>query len=97
MDTLYESDCLMNPKEMGWRAMTWYKMTSWDHWSKGFMAYDKEIYVDYPSHSMLLPNLAVSDSYARELTLKDLQASHPILRWTCDCGDVVYLLCKFKF
>ena len=61
------------------------------------MAYDKEIYVDYPSHSMLLPDLAVSDSYARELTLKDLQASHPILRWTCDCGDVVYLLCKSKF
>ncbi|XBH86997.1 hypothetical protein VPH35_074552 [Triticum aestivum] len=28
LDTPYESHCLMNPKEMGWRAMTWYRMTS---------------------------------------------------------------------
>ncbi|EMS49969.1 hypothetical protein TRIUR3_03832 [Triticum urartu] len=97
LDTLYESHCLMNPKEMGWRAMTWYKMTSWDHWSKGFMAYDKEISVDYPSHSKLLPALALSDTYVRELTLKDLLASHPVLSLTCDCDDIVYLLCKSKF
>ncbi|KAF7041094.1 hypothetical protein CFC21_050925 [Triticum aestivum] len=97
LDTLYESHCLMNPKEMGWRAMTWYKMTSWDHWSKGFMAYDKEISVDYPSHSKLLPDLALSDTYVRELTLKDLLASHPVLSLTCDCDDIVYLLCKSKF
>ncbi|XP_044979586.1 uncharacterized protein LOC123447082 [Hordeum vulgare subsp. vulgare] len=97
MDTLYESDCLMNPKEIGWRAMTWYRMTSWDHWSKGFMVYDKEISVDYPSHSKLLPDLTLGDTYARELTLKDLLASHPVLSLTCDCDDVVYLLCKSKF
>ncbi|XBH58337.1 hypothetical protein VPH35_079791 [Triticum aestivum] len=73
MDTLYESDCLTNPKEIGWRAETWYIMTPWDHRSNRFMAYDEEIPVDYPSHSKLLPDLTPSDTYARELTLKDLQ------------------------
>uniref|UniRef100_A0ACD5WSH4 Uncharacterized protein n=1 Tax=Avena sativa TaxID=4498 RepID=A0ACD5WSH4_AVESA len=128
MDTLYESDCLTKPKEVGWRAMTWYRMTSWDHWRKGCMAYDKEITVDCQRHSTLLPELTSSrvhhglckgcmaydkeisvdcprhskllpdlrDNNARDLTLKDLLASHPVLSLTCHCDDVVYMLCKPK-
>ncbi|CAM0871534.1 unnamed protein product [Alopecurus aequalis] len=94
MDTLYESDCLRKPKEIGWRAMTWYRMTSWDHWRKGCVAYDTEISVDYSRHCKLLPGLR--DNSARELTLKDLLASNPVLSLTCHSDDVVYMLCKPK-
>lgn len=94
MDTLYESDCLKKPKEIGWRAMTWYRMTSWDHWRKGCVAYDEEISVDYPRLSKMLPH--VRDDVATELSLKDLLASYPVLSLTCHSDDVVYMLCKPK-
>jgi hypothetical protein len=91
MDTLYESDCLPKPKVIGWRAMTWYRMISWDHWRKGSMAYDKEISVDCQTHSMLFPQ-----PNAGELTLKNLLASFPVLTLTCDRDDIVYMLCQTK-
>ncbi|CAM0871532.1 unnamed protein product [Alopecurus aequalis] len=94
MDTLYDSDCLSKPKEIGWRAMTWYRMISWDHWRKGCMVYDKEISVDCQMHSMLLPE--PTHNNAGELTLKNLLASFPVLSLTCDCDDVVYMLCETK-
>lgn len=93
-DDICESDCLTKPKEIGWRAMTWYTTTSWDHWRKGCMAYDEEISVDYPRLSKMLPH--VWDDVTRELTLKDLLASYPVLSFTCHCDDIVYMLCKLK-
>ncbi|KAM0860633.1 hypothetical protein ACQ4PT_046408 [Festuca glaucescens] len=94
MDTLYDSDCLPKPKVIGWRAMTWYRMISWDHWRKGSMAYDKEISVDCQRHSMLFSE--PTDNNAGELTLKNLLASFPVLSLTCDCDDIVYMLCVTK-
>jgi hypothetical protein len=95
MDKLYDSDCLPKPKEIGWRAMTWYRMISWDHWRKGGMAYDKDISIDCQRHSMLLPE-TTDDNARDELTLKNLLASFPVLSLTCDCDDIVYMLCKTK-
>ena len=94
MDTLYDSDCLPKPKVIGWRAMTWYRMISWDHWRKGCTAYDKEISVDCQQHSMLFPE--PTDNNAGELTLKNLLASFPVLSLTCDCDDIVYMLSETK-
>uniref|UniRef100_A0ACD5TUU3 Uncharacterized protein n=1 Tax=Avena sativa TaxID=4498 RepID=A0ACD5TUU3_AVESA len=94
MDTLTDSDCLPKPKVVGWRAMTWYRMASWDHWRRGCMAYDNEISVDCQRHSMLLPEQ--TDNNAGNLTLKNLLASFPVLSLTCDCDDIVYMLCETK-
>ncbi|KAM0860632.1 hypothetical protein ACQ4PT_046407 [Festuca glaucescens] len=94
MDTLYDSDCLPKSKVIGWRAMTWHRMISWDHWRKGSMAYDKEISVDCQRHSMLLPEL--KDNNEGQLTLKNLLAAFPVPTLTCDCDDIVYMLCQTK-
>ncbi|KQK23384.1 uncharacterized protein LOC100834379 isoform X2 [Brachypodium distachyon] len=94
MDKLYESDCLEKPKVIGWRAIVWYRMTSWDHWRKGCVVYDKEISVDYVRHSMMLPEL--KDNSAGELTLENLIASYPVLSLTCHSDDVVHMLCESK-
>ncbi|XP_047083699.1 uncharacterized protein LOC124694800 [Lolium rigidum] len=94
MDTLYDSDCLPKTKVIGWRAMTWHRMISWDHWRKGSMAYDKEISVEGQRHSMLLPE--VMDNNAGELPLKNLLAAFPVPTLTCDCDDIFYMLCQTK-
>ncbi|XP_048572476.1 uncharacterized protein LOC125552832 isoform X1 [Triticum urartu] len=94
IDTLYEADCLKKHKVMGWKAMTWYRRFSCDRWSKGSVAYDKEISVDQPMHSVLMPEL--TDDNAGELTLEDMLASYPVSSLADHCDDVVYMLCESK-
>ncbi|XBH58085.1 hypothetical protein VPH35_079582 [Triticum aestivum] len=92
MLVVYDSDLLAEQPvrdNVGWRIITWYRMTSWNYWRKECMHHDEEISVDHSRHQ-------IGDGGGELLALKNLSASFPVLSLNCHCDDTVYLLRNLK-
>jgi hypothetical protein len=86
----YDSELFTKQKDVvGWRIISWSRLSSSNYWHKECVNLDEEIYVDYQRYPLLLDG-------DRESTLKNVLASYPVLDLNPHSDDTVDLLCKLK-